>query len=161
MGIVSRRKILSGTASLAAAGALGRPYIANAQAKTATIWVGQGFVQQEDAAFKETVANYERESGNKIDFSIMPFMALYQKSISALTSGDVPDLIFSDAPTVILPVNAFNDRLADMTDVVDTQKGKFTETALLSASFYNNKIKKRSYYLAPVKQASSPFHVWN
>jgi multiple sugar transport system substrate-binding protein len=160
MSTLSRRSVLAGTAGVAAAGTLGRPYIANAQAKTATIWVGQGFVQQEDAAFKETVAAYEKESGNKIEFSIMPFMALYQKSISALTSGDVPDLIFSDAPTVILPVNAFNDRLADMTDVVETQKAKFTETALLSASFYNNKLKKRSYYLAPVKQASAPFHVW-
>jgi len=160
MSTVSRRNILAATAGLAAVEVLGRPYIANAQAKTATIWVGQGFVPQEDAALKETVANYEKASGNKIEYSIMPFMALYQKSISALTSGDVPDLIFSDAPTVILPVNAFNDRLADMTDVVETQKGKFTETALLSASFYNGKLKKRSYYMAPVKQASAPFHVW-
>ena len=56
----------------------------------------------------------------------MPFMALYQKSISALTSGDVPDLIFSDAPTVILPVNAWNDRLVDLTDVVETQKDEFS-----------------------------------
>ena len=115
---------------------------------------------QEDAALKKTVADYEKASGNKIEYSIMPFMALYQKSISALTSGDVPDLIFSDAPTVILPVNAWNDRLVDMTDVVETQKDKFTETALLSASFYNGTTKKRSFYLAPVKQASAPFHVW-
>lgn len=160
MGNVSRRAILAKTAGLAAAGALGRPFIANAQAKTADIWVGQGFVPAEDAAFKETVANYEKLSGNKINYSIMPFMALNQKSVSALTSGDVPDLIFHDAPTGILPQNAFHDRLADMTDVVETQKGKFTETALLSSSFYNNKTKKRSFYLAPVKQASAPFHVW-
>ena len=29
----------------------------------------------------------------------MPFMALNQKAISALTSGDVPDLMFHDAPS--------------------------------------------------------------
>ena len=39
-----------------------------------------------------------KASGNKLDYSIMPFMALNQKVISALTSGDVPDLIFLDAP---------------------------------------------------------------
>jgi len=161
MGNLSRRKVLAATVAIGATGVLGRPYIGNAQSKTATIWVGQGFVPQEDAALKETVASYEKESGNKIEYSIMPFMALYQKSISALTSGDVPDLIFSDAPTVVLPVNAFKDRLADMTDVVETQKAKFTETALLSSSFYNDTTKKRSYYLAPVKQASAPFHVWD
>ena len=157
---MSRRSVIRGSVGVAAAGALARPYIANAQAKTAAIWVGQGFVPAEDAALKKTVADYEKASGNKIEYSIMPFMALYQKSISAMTSGDVPDLIFSDAPTVILPVNAWNDRLVDMTDVVETQKDKFTETALLSASFYNGTTKKRSYYLAPVKQASAPIHVW-
>ena len=44
---------------------------------------GQGFVPEEDAAFRKTVADYEKASGNKIDFSIMPFMALNQKAISA------------------------------------------------------------------------------
>jgi multiple sugar transport system substrate-binding protein len=160
MANVSRRSVIAGSLGLAAAGGLSRPYVAKAQAKTATIWVGQGFVPQEDAAFKNTVANYEKASGNKIDYSIMPFMALYQKSISAMTSGDVPDLIFSDAPTVILPVNAWNNRLVDMTDVVETQKSKYTETALLSSSFYNGTTKQRSYYLAPVKQSSAPLHVW-
>ena len=37
----------------------------------------------------------------------MPFQALNQKAISALTSGDVPDLIFHDAPATILPQNAW------------------------------------------------------
>ncbi|MSP30580.1 MAG: hypothetical protein EXR09_09115, partial [Acetobacteraceae bacterium] len=71
---MDRRTILGSTASLALAGALSRPYIANAQAKTATIWIGQGFVQQEDEAVKKTIADYEKISGNKIDYSIMPFM---------------------------------------------------------------------------------------
>jgi len=34
----------------AAAGTFARPYIANAQAKTGTIWWAQGFVPEEDAA---------------------------------------------------------------------------------------------------------------
>ena len=114
MNIMSRRKALTGTASLAAIGPLSRPYIANAQSKTAAIWVQQGFVQQEDVAFKQTVADYEKNTGNKIEHSIMPFMALNQKAISALTSGDVPDLIFHDAPTAVLPQNAWHDRLVDI-----------------------------------------------
>jgi len=99
---MSRRLAIHGSMSVAAASALGRPYVANAQAKTATMWVGQGFVPAEDAALKKTIADYEKASGNKIDYSIMPFMALNQKTIAALTSGDVPDLVFSDAPTTIL-----------------------------------------------------------
>ena len=57
--------------------------------------LGRASFPQEDAALKKTVADYEKASGNKIEYSIMPFMALNQKTISALTSGDVPDLVFS------------------------------------------------------------------
>ncbi len=115
---MGRRKLVAGTAGLVAAGALARPYIANAAGKSATLWAIQGFVQEEDAAFRKTVADYEKQSGNKIDYSIMPFQALNQKAISALTSGEVPDLIFHDAPATILPQNAWNDKLEDMSDVV-------------------------------------------
>jgi multiple sugar transport system substrate-binding protein len=95
MSSMSRRSVLGTTLGLTAAGSLGRPYIANAQAKTATVWVNQGFIPQEDAACNKLVADYMKASGNKIDLSIMPFMAMGQKTISALTSGDVPDVIFA------------------------------------------------------------------
>jgi multiple sugar transport system substrate-binding protein len=90
----------------------------------------------------------------------MPFQALNQKAISALTSGEVPDLIFHGAPETILPQNAWYDRLEDVTDVVDTQRSKISATALLASSFYNSVTRQRSFYLAPVKQASAPFHIW-
>jgi hypothetical protein len=37
-------------------------------------------------AFRSMVADYEEASGNKIDYSIMPFMALSQKTVCALTT---------------------------------------------------------------------------
>jgi len=69
MNKFNRRSLLRGSAALAAAGTLGRPYIANAAAKTATVWWTQGFVREEDTAFKAMVADYEKESGNTIDAS--------------------------------------------------------------------------------------------
>jgi multiple sugar transport system substrate-binding protein len=156
MTAIGRRRAIAG--SLTAA--LARPYIANAAGITATVWQIQGFVPEEDIAFRKTVAAYEKESGNKIDLSVMPFQALNQKAIAALTSGDVPDLIFHDAPTTILPQNAWDDKLEDMSDVVEPQKSRLSHTALLNASFYNNRTKKRAFYLAPIKQACAPFHIW-
>jgi len=159
VGKINRRDMFIGT-GLAAASALARPYIANAAATTAIVWQVQGFVPDEDIAFKKVVADYEKQSGNKIEYSIMPFMALNQKAISALTSGDVPDLIFHDAPATILPQNAWNDRLVDVGDVVETQKSKLSQTALDCSSFYNNAAKARNYYLCPVKLGATPFHIW-
>jgi multiple sugar transport system substrate-binding protein len=160
MDTMSRRSILAGSVCLATAGGLLRPYIANAESKTATVWQVQGFVPEEDEAFRKTVGDYEKASGNKINLSVMPFMALNQKAISAITSGDVPDLIFHDAPATILPQNAWDNRLEDVSDVVEAQRSKFSETALLNSTFYNGTTKQRSFYLVPVKQAVAPFHIW-
>jgi multiple sugar transport system substrate-binding protein len=157
---MSRRAMIRSSTTVVAGTTLARPYIASAAGKTATIWVVQGFVQEEDAAYRKTVTDYEKQSGNKIEYSIMPFMALNQKAISALTTGEVPDLIFHDAPATILPQNAWNDKLVDMSDVVESQKAGLSDTAVLGSSFYNSVTKQRSYYLAPVKQACAPFHVW-
>ena len=160
MSSMSRRTAIRGALTTVTTAALARPYLARAASTTAVAWVVQGFVPEEDAAFRKTVAEYQKQSGNTIDFSIMPFTALNQKAISALTSGSVPDLIFHDAPATILPQNAWNDRLVDMSDVVEAQKSVLSETAVLASSFYNSVSKQRSYYLAPVKQACAPMHIW-
>jgi multiple sugar transport system substrate-binding protein len=160
MGNLSRRKVLTSTASLAIAGTLSRPYIANAQNKTAVCWLNQGFLPQEDAAMRQVAEDYMKESGNKLDYSIMPFMALNQKIISALTSGDVPDLVFADAPSSILPQNCYDDKILDVSDVVMPYESQLSDTAKLCSTFYNKVTKKRSYYLCPIKQGATPFHVW-
>jgi multiple sugar transport system substrate-binding protein len=156
----SRRSVLRGSLGLAAASALGKPYIAKAQAKTATIWVNQGFVPAEDEAFKQLAAEYMKISGNKLDYSVMPFLALNQKTVSALTSGDVPDLIFADAPASILPQNAWEDKLIEVSDVVKPFEPQLSKTAKECSTFYNKTAKAHGYYLAPVKQACAPFHIW-
>ncbi len=160
MATMNRRSVIRASLGAAAVGALSRPWLARAAATTATVWQVQGFVPEEDAAFRKTVADYEAASGNKIDLSVMPFQALNQKAISALTSGTVPDLIFHDAPATILPQNAWNDKLVDVSDIVDVYKSQLSETALLNSSFYNGVTKRRAFYLAPVKQACSPIHIW-
>src|ERR1700728_2214824 len=160
MKSMSRRSVVSASLGLAAGAVLARPYIANAQAKTATVWMNQGFIPQEDEAFKKVAADYMKASGNTLDYSIMPFMAQNQKTISALTSGDVPDLVFMDAPQSILPQNAWDDKLVDVSDVVKPYESQLSETAKLCSTFYNKATKKRSYYLCPIKQGATPFHIW-
>ena len=78
-----------------------------------------------------------KASGNKLEYSLMPFMALFQKTISALTSGDVPDLVFMDAPRSILPQNAWDDKIVDVSDVVAPDELQLSETAKLCSTFYN------------------------
>jgi multiple sugar transport system substrate-binding protein len=160
MQLMSRRTVIRGSLGLTAAGMMARPYIANAAASTAIVWQVQGFVPEEDAAFRATVADYEKASGNKIDLSIMPFTALNQKVISALTTGEVPDLVFHDAPATILPQNAWDNKLESVSDVVEAHRSELSATAVLASSFYNSVTKQRAFYLVPIKQGCEPFHIW-
>jgi multiple sugar transport system substrate-binding protein len=155
----TRRSVIRGSLGLVAAGAIARPYIANAAAKTATVWWGQGFAQEEDIAIKKIVADYEKASGNTIELSIAPFAPLRQKIVAAMQSGVLPDL-FPNTPAEITGLHAWEDRLVDVTDVVETQKSKYTETALLNTYCYNSATKRRSFYGVPWSQAVFTNHVW-
>jgi multiple sugar transport system substrate-binding protein len=159
MGNLSRRSLLRSSLGLAAAGTLARPYIANAAATTAEVWWAQGFIQEEDVAFKKAVADYQKASGNTIELSIVPFAPLRQKIVSAVTSGVVPDL-FPNQPGEIIALYGWDDKLVDVTDVVETQKSQYTETALLNTYCYNNVEKKRSYYGVQFSNDVLPNHIW-
>jgi multiple sugar transport system substrate-binding protein len=159
MGNLSRRSVIRRSIGLAAAGALARPFIANAAATTATVWWTQGFAQEEDVAFKKIVVDYQKASGNTIDYSIVPYAPLRQKIVSAVTSGEVPDL-FQNNPAEIIALLAWDDKLLDVSDVVDPQREEYTETALLSAYCYNSATKKRSYYGVPYNQNTFINHIW-
>src|SRR5207248_202692 len=123
--------MLRASLGLAAAGTVGRPFVGDAAAKTAEVWWPQGFVQDEDVAIKKAVADYEKASGNKIELSITPFAPQRQKIVSAVTSGVVPDVIVNN-PGEITGLYAWEDKLVDVSDIVESQKALYTEAALLN-----------------------------
>src|SRR6195256_1570172 len=159
MANLTRRSLLHGSVGLMAAGTLARPYLANAAATTAEVWWAQGFVQEEDVAFKKVVADYEKASGNKIDLSITPFAPQRQKIVAAMQSGIVPDL-FPNNPGESIALYAWDDKLVDVTDAVATQREEYVETALLNVNCYNSVEKKRSFYGVPFTMDVLPNHVW-
>jgi multiple sugar transport system substrate-binding protein len=162
MAKLSRRSVLRQSLGVATAATLARPFIANAAAKTASVWWTQGFIPEEDASFRSMVADYEKASGNQIDTSIIPFAPMIQKIVSSLTSGDVPDAVQNFVSSVtVVPQNAWNDKLIDLTDVVETQTSQYHPTALLSAKYFNNIKKERSFYCVPDRASVLPFHIWS
>ena len=122
-------------------------------------WWNPGFAHEEDIAFKKLIENYQKASGNKIDDSIIPYAPMRQKIVSAITSGSVPDL-FQNSPTEVNALYAWDDKLVDVSDVIETRKNEFTEAALASAYSYNNEKKTRGYYRVPYQTSSLPNHVW-
>lgn len=128
---------------------------------TITVWWNQGFYPTEDQALRNVIAAYEKESGNKVDLTFYNGSDLPAKIIAALTTGNVPDLCYVDnGDFLLLPQAAWNDRLADVSDVVETQKSEYSKTALTAANLYNNVAHKRSDYGVPLKQQAMHYSVW-
>jgi multiple sugar transport system substrate-binding protein len=159
MGNLSRRSVLRTSLAAVAAGTFARPYIANPAAMTAEVWWAQGFVPEEDVAIKNVVADYEKASGNTIDLTITPFAPQRQKIVAAVQSGIVPD-VFPGNPNEIAALYAWDDKLTDVSDVIETQREEYTETALLNTFCYNRVTKNRSFYGVPDTTAALPNHVW-
>jgi multiple sugar transport system substrate-binding protein len=158
MHLTTRRSVLRGSAGLAAA-ALARPYIANAATTTSSMWVVQGFVPEEDSAYRAMVADYQKASGNTIDYTIIPFAPMRQKAVSAVASGVVPDCM-ETADFSFLYLNAWGDKLTDVGDIYETQTAHWSKNAHECSFAYNDATKKRSYYQVPWKSAAVPFHIW-
>jgi multiple sugar transport system substrate-binding protein len=59
-----------------------------------------------------------------------------------------------------LALYAWEDKLVDVTDIVETRREEYTETALLNSYCYNNVTKKRSFYGVPFTTGVLPNHVW-
>lgn len=153
---MQRRTVLQCGIGLMAASALSRPALA--AGKTITVWWNQGFDPAEDGAFHNLIAAWEKSSGNTVNLTLLPGQALNERIVSAITSGQVPDLIYADnAPAQIVPQNAWHDRLVDLSDVVQTQKVEFSATALQSAQFYNEEKKQRGMYGYRSKARRSTF----
>jgi multiple sugar transport system substrate-binding protein len=159
MSTVTRRSVLRSSAALAATANLARPFTANAAATTATVWWVQGFAEEEDISFKKVVADYQKASGNTIEYSMVPYAPMRQKIVSAITSGVVPDL-FQNTPAEIIALYAWDDKLVDVTDIIESQKTKYTRTALLTVNCYNSVEKKRSFYGVPYTVGCQTNHIW-
>jgi len=155
----TRRSILHGSIGLLTTGAFASPHIANAQTKTATVWWVQGFAHEEDIAFQKLLGDYQKASGNTINASIVPYAPLRQKIVAAITSGEVPDL-FQNTPPEITALYAWDDKLVDVSDVVETQRKSYSDTAIELVNCYNNVTKRRNIYGVPYSIDVFTNHIW-
>jgi ABC-type glycerol-3-phosphate transport system substrate-binding protein len=61
-----------------------------------------------------------------------PYAPMRQKIVSAVTSGVVPDL-FQNTPAEIIALYAWQDKLVDVSDIVETQRKEYTGTPPIEA----------------------------
>jgi len=157
---ISRRQVLGGVGAAVAAGTSLKPRGAKAAGEL-TVWWTQGFYKAENDAVIAWMADWEKRNNTKVNLTIMNGPDVITKLIAGMQVGDVPDVVHTvTGDRFLVPRAAWNDQLEDVSEVVESQKAEFTETALVSARLYNAKQKKYSYYGVPTKGSSLLVSVW-
>ena len=160
MKLISRRQALGGVGAVVAAGTGLMPRRARAAGEL-TVWWTQGFYKAENDAVIAWMADWEKRNNTKVNLTIMNGPDVITKLIAAMQVGDVPDVVHTvTGDRFLVPRAAWNDQLEDVSDVVESQKAEFMETALISSRLYNVKQKKSSYYAVPTKASSLLQMVW-
>lgn len=123
--------------------------------KSLNIWWDKGFSPEEDEALRQLVTNWEKETGNKINLVFYTTDSLGQKIRRSLKVGNPADIIMSfkaeRSPNARL---AWDNKLVDVSDIINPIQNLYTKPILETVNFYNNVLKKRSYYGVPIHQGT-------
>ncbi len=125
------------------------------------IWWEKGFNLEEDAAFQAIVDDWQKATGNKVKLSFYPTDELSEKIARKVRSGNLPDLIMSQkANPTLYPRLAWQNKLEDVSDVIEPVKDLYPEHILKAVTYSNGVTGESSYYSIPVHQATMFIFYW-
>ena len=150
---------------LAAAAAIGSALIATGPAfaqEKLTVWWVKGFYKAEDDALFAAIKKFEEKNKNiKIDLSQYPIQDMIPKTVAALDSGNPPDVAYADVYDFQVTAKwAYEDKLLDLTSIIDPIRNRFEPAALATTFLYDNVTKTRAYYAFPIKQQTMHIQYW-
>ncbi len=134
--------------------------LAQAQEKV-VVWWNKGFYEAEDKALRAAIEKWEKQSGMKVELSLFATEDMITKTVSAVESGNPPDLAFGwTFDFRASPTWAFQGKLEDVSDIIEPLKDKYLPVALDGVNLFNGKTNRRSYYAIPIEQQAEHVHYW-
>ena len=124
------------------------------------IWWNKSFVPQQDEAFKEIVQKWEKKTGKQADLSFFALPDHPAKMLAAFDSKIVPDVDFGQIVAVQNNTFAYEDKLLEISDVLDPIRSRFTEGSLIATQYLNGKTGKKGTYTFPLMQHGVNIHYW-
>jgi len=125
------------------------------------VWWNRGYYDQEDEALNAIIAQWEAETGYRVNLYNNPEEDLVREVEAVLEEGNPPDIFFSNRiDETLVPRWAWDDQLADLSTVVNPLRETYTAEALDSVLLDNNTTQARSIYAVPLKQRTEHFHYW-
>jgi multiple sugar transport system substrate-binding protein len=127
-----------------------------------TVWWAKGFYKGEDDALFAAIKKFEAKYPKiKIDLSLYAPQEAIPKAVAALDAGNPPDVAYGDVFDFQVTAKwAHEDKLEDVSSIIDPLRNKFEPQALSTTFLYNNAAQKRSYYAYPIKQQTMHIQYW-
>lgn len=129
-----------------------------------TIWWEQGYLPEENAETLAVVRQWEEASGLKADLKLMHITVLQQELLRAIAQPNqysVPDVVFAiSLDANLAPRLAWNDHLADVSDIVEKNRDRYTSDALLQVTYHNKRLNEKNFYAIPIGNAGEYIHCW-
>jgi multiple sugar transport system substrate-binding protein len=126
-----------------------------------TIWWNKSYYPEEDQQWDKIVAQFEKEKGLDVDYSLYTNEDVPRKVLAALTAGEPPDLSYGFLFDLQHTSRwAYEDVLTDVSDVVGEIKDNLLPSAMQAVQLMNGKTGQRSIYAMPVAQQIEHIHVW-
>jgi multiple sugar transport system substrate-binding protein len=125
------------------------------------IWWTQGFLPEENEVIIRLVADWKKESGYEADLVLLPDRDILHDTQNAVEEGHAPDILFSyEGDTNLIPWLAWNGKLADVSELIQSYQTVYSPVALEAVNYLNNVTKQRSYYAVPFAKQTVHLHFW-
>ena len=105
-----------------------------------TVWWGKGFYKAEDDALFAAIKKFETKYPKyKIDLSLYAPQEAIPKTVASLDAGNPPDVAYGDVYDFQVTAKwAFEDKLEDISGILDPMRAKFEPAALATTFLYDN-----------------------
>ncbi len=136
------------------------------------IWWNEGYYPEETGTIRQIVSDWQKETGKDVELTLYSEKDLTREVKNAIERHNPPDVLYSyTADFNLIPRLAWQNQLADVSDVILSHKDDFEPQALVAVNYVNNannsgngsgnnSSKKRSYYAVPISRNSIYLHYW-
>ncbi|MDI9333992.1 MAG: ABC transporter substrate-binding protein [Cytophagales bacterium] len=127
-----------------------------------TIWWAKGYYPQEDQGMFDAIKKFEAKNPKyKIDLSLYAPQETVPKLVASMDANNPPDVAYGDVLDFQVAAKwAYENKLADISSLIDPLRAKFEPQALSTTFLYNNTSGKRAYFAFPIKQQTMHIQYW-
>ena len=125
------------------------------------IWWNQGFLPEENEFITQIVDEWKQQNNIDVELSLIADRNINQETRKAIDAGKTPDIVFNFTGDLnLFPRLAWENKLADVSELIEPIKDSYLKSALEAVSYQNNVTNKRSYYAVPLAQQALHTSYW-